>query len=354
VSGSQIFRIGDPDSPKNTGPGTKGLLNCVFTNCLPDSLVVAGEKFWNDSKGCHANEIYCQTCLEQGTATVGRNNIGSHYVIAELPDDCEPDTLGLDASLEQYCKLTHYRTHKVNGARIQSMMVLGTKARVESALAQSTGLLDRVIADGLSPLEQEQANQITQLKAQLMAAQQVKQPVRSSSKRPKSDSHQAPGERLIDGVVQRWDYERGYGFIKTINTTKKPQPSDRLTQQEQDKDENKEDDFFCHYTSIADGNELVVGTSVKFEKDLQPGTGKLNAKNVTGGRLVPRSKFKLPGGRSHASPMLRAFDRAMVDSEAEIETKDQASQFIAAMHERTFCFVLRLPSLLFRYQLTEV
>ncbi len=237
---------------------------------------------------------------------MGRHNLGSNYVLIDLPDDCEPDTLGLDA-LEQYCKLTHYRTHKVTGKRIQSMMVLGTKAEVESALAQPS-------FNGMSHLEQEQAKKIAQLEAQLRRAQG------NQAEQPKANSGQASDKELTDGVVQHWNFDRGYGFIRVDDGS----------------------DYFCHSKSITDGNELVEGASVQFEAGLDPQTQKQIAKKVKGGRLVLKSKFGLPGGRLKASPALRAFDRLMTDSKAEIRTKDQAIQFIGAMHERKFSFIFPL------------
>ena len=170
VTGDQIFRLGDPDSEKNKPTGTKGLLNSFFTNCLPDMLKVAGKPFWNDSKGCNVNEVFCKVCLERGSADPGRpgNNIGSQYDNSTLPDNCEPDTLGLD-SLEQYCKLGHYRTHKNDGKRLQQLVAVGSQAEVESALAAVSP------APGGLSVEAEQRNEIAQLRAQLARAERAAQ-----------------------------------------------------------------------------------------------------------------------------------------------------------------------------------
>jgi hypothetical protein len=170
VTGDQIFRLGDPDSDKNKPAGTKGLLNSFFTNCLPDTLIIAGKPFWNDSKNCNVNEVFCKVCLERGSADPERpgNNIGSQYDNSKLPDDCEPDTLGLD-SLEQYCKLGHYRTHKNDGKRLQQLVAVGTEAGVKAALAAVSQVPVR------SSVEAQQRDEIAQLKAQLARAERAVQ-----------------------------------------------------------------------------------------------------------------------------------------------------------------------------------
>eukprot|EP01043_Picozoa_sp_COSAG02_P052232 COSAG02_NODE_5595_length_4200_cov_8.320540_1_plen_306_part_10 len=166
VTGDQIFRLGDPDSDKNTGPGTKGLLNCLFTNCLPDTLIVAGKPFWNDSKGCFIKEVFCKECISRGISQPGRsgNNVGTIYDTLELPNECEPDTLGLD-KLEKYCKLGHYRTHKKDGNRLQQLVAVGEHVDVVAALAKTGETAQR-----FSATPSTEAHEVAQLRAQLAQA----------------------------------------------------------------------------------------------------------------------------------------------------------------------------------------
>jgi hypothetical protein len=197
VTGEQIFRLGDPDSEKNMPAGTKGLLNSFFTNCLPETVQVAGKPFWNDSKGCHVNEVFCKTCLERGIADPGRpgNNIGSHYDNSKLPDDCEHDTLGLD-TLEQYCKLGHYRLHKKDGNRLQQLVAIGSQVEVEAALdsnqMKQTG---SKAAHGRKSIEVAQRDEIAQLRAQLARAERAAQLRGVSEPVPEPAPQRSPGFR---------------------------------------------------------------------------------------------------------------------------------------------------------------
>mmetsp|Transcript_28571 Transcript_28571/g.34695 ORF Transcript_28571/g.34695 Transcript_28571/m.34695 type:complete len:211 (+) Transcript_28571:346-978(+) len=74
------------------------------------------------------------------------------------------------------------------------------------------------------------------------------------------------GSGRQSGVVQRWN-DRGFGFIK-------PDSSD--------------EDVFCHFSEIKDGNCLRDGDTVEFETVFDDRKGKYRAEAVTGGRTEDR------------------------------------------------------------------
>lgn len=66
------------------------------------------------------------------------------------------------------------------------------------------------------------------------------------------------------GTVSRWT-GKGFGFIV-------PDVGD--------------EELFCHFSAITDGNALEQGTTVEFESVFDDAKGKLRAENVTGGVTV--------------------------------------------------------------------
>ena len=69
------------------------------------------------------------------------------------------------------------------------------------------------------------------------------------------------GER-VTGVAQRWQADRGFGFIR---------PDDGGP------------DLFCHFSVIQDGRALREGDKVEFVKRYDERKGKDQAEDVTGG-----------------------------------------------------------------------
>ncbi|KDO29349.1 hypothetical protein SPRG_05885 [Saprolegnia parasitica CBS 223.65] len=95
---------------------------------------------------------------------------------------------------------------------------------------------------------------------------------RRSRSRSRS-GHRNDGPKRMRGTAARWN-EKGFGFIK---------PEDP-----------SQNDVFCHFTSIQDGNCLHEGDTVEFEIRFDEAKGKDRAENVTGGRTEDRRV----GGRS--------------------------------------------------------
>ena len=83
-------------------------------------------------------------------------------------------------------------------------------------------------------------------------------------------SEDPPGTRRV-GVVVRWNNERGFGFIRPS--------SDRGTDSYR-----RREDLFVHVSAINDGNMLIDGARVEYERAFDDDKGKYRAVNVTGGQ----------------------------------------------------------------------
>lgn len=88
---------------------------------------------------------------------------------------------------------------------------------------------------------------------------------RSRSRSPGRNSSRGEEGKVFTGVAGRWN-DRGFCFITV----------------------DGEDDIFCHFSNISDGNCLREGDTVKFERSWDDRQGKYRAANVTGGHQEER------------------------------------------------------------------
>lgn len=101
----------------------------------------------------------------------------------------------------------------------------------------------------------------------------------------------------VAGLAKRWNEERGFGFIT---------PQGAASGQ----------DIFCHRTAIIDGDCLVEGSTVYFDKEFEQAKGKFRAVNVRGGQSKGQAK-------GHGSPQPAAYNGA---SAAQYPTAPQMAQ----------------------------